>query len=657
MPSPSTHRSGGRSSSAVEDSSIIDGAHRPLGVDTNTRHGRPDLRLKTYHPRVTSTALPQRLRAAGRVTAFASLGLVIVALSALCWVGVRGALAYQHLAQIQAEAPGLLSNASESASDAVPEVARLASHAQSASELTSDPIWRMCERAPWLGPQLAAFSTVAASSDQLFAQAILPLLAAADGLSPETLKPINGRINAEPLRVLAGPSAQAATVARHSADSVTDIDRAPLIGRVSRAVEQADSVFTKAANTIDALSRTTQLLPDMLGGNGQRKYLVLVQNNAEWRSLGGITGTTILMSTDEGAVELSSTDSATSLLRRLDGPFAHLSDEVQAIWQNRPATFPHNLTQIPDFAVDGGLAQSMYFRATGIQVDGVIALDPVALSYLLEATGPVATPQDGALTSKNAASLLMNEVYLRYPNPEDQDAFFAAATGGVFDAILQGRGSFNSFITALGRASGEHRLLMWSAEPGEQKVLEGTALAGVLPSSDDRAVRFGVYLNDGAGSKMSYYVEPTSSIAWEDCGAAGRVAEKRITLSLNLTNTAPADAASSLPWYITGGGVYAVPPGTARVVTNLVIPEGFDVAAVDASDGASFSRGTFEGRQVLTYSTDLAPQGSSTATISVAGRSSSTYAEAIVTPTADSDLDPVVRVGCDSRQSALVGLN
>ena len=46
-----------------------------------------------------------------------------------------------------------------------------------------------------------------------------------------------------------------------------------------------------------------------------------------------------------------------------------------------------NLT--PDFPTAAATAQAMWERKTGQHVDGVLSLDPVALGYILDATGPV----------------------------------------------------------------------------------------------------------------------------------------------------------------------------------------------------------------------------------------------------------------------------
>jgi mRNA-degrading endonuclease toxin of MazEF toxin-antitoxin module len=60
------------------------------------------------------------------------------------------------------------------------------------------------------------------------------------------------------------------------------------------------------------------------------------------------------------------------------------------------------------------------------------------------------------------------------------------------------------------------------------------------------------------------------------CTDGGRVDSFRATL----TSTAPADAASSLPWYVTGGGISGVEPGDVRTVVVLYPPRGGEVGTV-----------------------------------------------------------------------------
>ena len=56
--------------------------------------------------------------------------------------------------------------------------------AATAHALTSDPVWRIVEMTPWIGPQLAAVSTVAEAADDVAANALTPLADVASTLSP-----------------------------------------------------------------------------------------------------------------------------------------------------------------------------------------------------------------------------------------------------------------------------------------------------------------------------------------------------------------------------------------------------------------------------------------------------------------------------------------
>ncbi|WP_295789497.1 DUF4012 domain-containing protein [uncultured Microbacterium sp.] len=485
------------------------------------------------------------------------------------------------------------------------------------------------------------------STDQLATSALLPLLDTTAGLDLEVLSPSGGKFDTHALSELAVPAQTAAEAAGAAAAAVQEIDRVPLVGAVARAVNSADDVLTRSAAAMDALARASKLVPTMLGRDGPRSYLLLVQNNAEWRSLGGISGTAVLIRTDQGRVSLGSSASATALSRSLTSPIVELPDDIQSIYKTRPARWFHDLTEIPDFTVDGPLAREMFRKQTGVDVDGVLAVDPVVLSYLLKATGPVALPDGSTLTADNAVPLFLSDVYAKFPKPTDQDAFFAGATGAIFSAFLNGQGSTPTLLTQLARGAEEHRLFLWSAREEEQAVLAGSTLAGELPESDDQTARIGVYLNDGTGSKMSYYLKPVVSLQWGRCGSGTDASSRELTLTSTLVSTAPADAQTTLPTYVTGNGALGTAPGSAATVTNVYLPPGWELVSATTSNGLNPVSATLDGRQVLTFDSILAPQQSASFTVVIRATTTSTEAEAWVTPTADASIAPIVTAACD----------
>ena len=585
------------------------------------------------------TFLPPAARTVGRVVVWV-LGLALLfVLFVIGWIGVRGFLAYDHLASAQKQAPEIAQNIGDlsAATAALDEVGR---HTSAARDLTSDPLWRGAEDVPWVGPQLAAVADAAAAVDDVVTGTAKPIAGVADGFGVEAFVPVDGRIDASVFAALAGPAEDGARVAASARDDLEAIDRAPLVAPLADAVDTLDGLLSEVASGTDALSRASRLLPSMLGADGPREHLLLVQNNAEWRSLGGIVGASTLLRTDKGAIELDG-QLASGDFDRYDESVLDLG-EYASLYGAKPGRYIQNVTQVPDFSLTARLAQE-FAKREGRDVTSVMSIDPVALSYLLEATGPVRLPTGDELTSDNAVQLLLNEVYLRYEDPRQQDAFFASAAGAVFTAMTSGQVDPGALISALGRAGSEHRLYLWSANEDDEKVLSGTTLAGAPPASDADTARFGVYFNDGTGSKMDYYMTSDVRLGWSGCGTG--TTPRTLSLTVRLTNDAPADAAS-LPEYITGGGSFGVPVGTARTVGEIYLPKGFTISTATPPTDRAFGGAIVGGRQVLSYSADLKPGESATVTVDVTADTGIRDAEAWVTPTADASLPPIVRASC-----------
>ena len=106
---------------------------------------------------------------------------------------------------------------------------------------------------------------------------------------------------------------------------------------------------------------------------------------------------------------------------------------------------------------------AVFYRRKGWSY-GVISLDVVAMSYLLEGVGPVQVG-DVTLTSDNAVEMLLNRPYLEL-DPARQDAFFALAAKTVFESLTGDVAAPRDFFAGLSRAAGAH--LRWGAwsQPG-----------------------------------------------------------------------------------------------------------------------------------------------------------------------------------------------
>ncbi len=232
----------------------------------------------------------------------------------------------------------------------------------------------------------------------------------------------------------------------------------------------------------------------------------------------------------------------------------------------------------------------------------MVAVDPVALDGLLAATGPVALGDGATLAPGTAADRLLNGVYLDVADPEQHDAFFAAAARAVFAALTRGAGGPDA-VDALARAAGEGRLLVWSAHDDEQALLAPTVLSGALTREPGDTAVVGVYLNDGTEAKIGYYLDLDVRGVARECRADG---SQLVDLELTLTNRAPVYAAA-LPGYVTGGGA-VVAPGTAQTNLLLYAPAGGAVEDVEVDGGpARMTAQVHDGLAVAARTFDLAP--------------------------------------------------
>lgn len=560
--------------------------------------------------------LPPTAHVAGRIAVRTLLVVLVLVVLAGLWIAVRGYWAVGHVRDAQQAAAELTENITDTAVVA-DLVEQIQADTAAADRLTSDPIWRLGERVPYAGAQLRAVGEATSAVSDMSDQALGPLVDVAAQFSADDLTPSDGRIDTTALVEIRAVAERSSTHMKAITTRIDRIDRRGLLTPLADELADLREQVHRAAGTVDGVHRASILMPAMLGEEGQRSYLVIVQNNAEWRSLGGLAGAMFVAETDDGRIELTDY-AAGGDFDRIDEPVVDLPESMLELFRPNPATHRQNVTQIPDFAQSAQIAQAMWTRHSGQQVDGVLSIDPVTLAYLLEATGPVDVPAPGGstreVTSQNAVDVLLNEVYIDY-SFADQDKFFSDTTDAVFEAVFGGQANPRALLSALTKAAEERRVLIWSADEAEQSVLDGTRLQGALPMTDQTITQLGVYLNDGTGSKLSYYMSVEAGAQW--CSVATDLGEASVQVTL--TNDAPEDV-TSLPESVTGAGYYGTEVGQTRNLVYFYLPSGTEIVADDVTGDAPFTgfgRGEHDGREVLTWESVLAPGESTTATVRI----------------------------------------
>ena len=610
----------------------------------------------------------QEPRSAKRKRRWATIGigtavLLLIMGGAAAWLGVQAVVIKDNLQATTELLPQLKKQlAANDPTAAAATVQSLASHTSTAKKAGTDPLWKAAGALPWVGANLSAATTVTVTADDVVQFAAKPLLRAFASLDWKALTPTDGAVGLEAIDAAAPSVVAAANTVQLSSDRLAGIDMTKLVPQVADPLTTAQEQLEELRGTLNVAASTVQLLPAMMGSDDTRNYLLLIQNSAEVRATGGIPGALAVLRSDKGRIELTSQDSASAM-----GSFdpAVIADPVQqAIYSNRMGIYMQNVNMTPDFPTAAATARTMWQqRHPGEVIDGVISVDPSALALILKATGPVdvgsAIP-DGVnigtlpttLTSENLVQALLSDVYAAIENPAMQDAYFAEVAKQVFAKISSGETSGEKLVAALGKGVGENRIKIWSSHADEQKLLGSQRIGGAISGPSVAPAAFGVYFNDGTGAKMDYYVKRTVQLV-QQCSAGGY---GQYTARITLTNTAPADAATSLPKYVTGGGVFGVPPG--HVATNVVAygPSlaRAQEARVDGNAGG-FGSFTHDSRPVGLVRVELAPGESKTVEIDFSKVVQTSPAQLEVTPTVQKNSDVVLPLkkatGCTSGEN------
>ena len=480
-------------------------------------------------------------------------------------------------------------------------VTTIGTDTERARDALDGPQWWLAAHLPWIGTNAEALRTVTEVADDLSHQALPELTSAAEVLEPSDLKPQGGKVALKPIRKVQPFVQKSASSTRAADERMSEISPDDLVAPLRSRYVDASSKVTALNATMDTVDRATRLLPSVLGADGPRRYLVLVQNNSEPRSLGGLAGSVIELRANRGRVELVGQETGGSF-----GDFGRsvlpLSKGERALYGNRLGRYMQNVTGTPDFPRSAELATEMWSRKNKKQVDGVAAIDPSALSTLLRATGPVRLPSGQRLDSNNAAKALLNDVYFDFPDNDQQDAFFGRAASAIFDNFIERDVQTLTAIDLLAETTDQGRFMFWSNHRNEQTVLTGTRLAGELKRAKQPEV--GVYLHDRTQSKMGWYEDMDVNVACRD--------PRRITVSVTLKSDAPPNA-RKLPVYVTGRG-NIVPRGHIASQLFVYAPPGAKITAFRATKGPKRADlVTHDGLQATTWPLELAPGQSVTA--------------------------------------------
>ncbi|SHH59254.1 Protein of unknown function [Jatrophihabitans endophyticus] len=522
-------------------------------------------------------------RRAGRARLAVTAGWVLLGLLVLggVWIVVTGILARSQLNAARAQLSQLRTAvAAGRADEASRLVDAIRDHTGRAAALTSGPAWWVGRNMPGVGSPLQTVSVVVTQANHL-ADDALPgavelarTLPAGNGASSIDLPAIE---HALPVLARASASTSRATDAVAGADPswlpFVSNTRSDLL----RQLQRLDGELSGA-------DRAARIALPMLGRDRPQRYFVGFMNEAESRGGGGIAGGYAIAVADHGRLRFEhfGTDSDFAHVRSN----ARLSPELLARYGNTdPTGVIQNSNLTPDFSVTGRIWAGFWEKRTGETVDGALAVDPTALSYLLRVTGGARLADGTRVTTANVVGLTQRDQYRRFPGltpaaNRERKAYLTSVARALSNRLVSG-GDRARLARALSRSARERRLVVWSANERTESLLRTAQWAGSF-GNEPGAPYSAFVVNNAAGSKLDYYLDRTASYTRRSCAAGGAA-----TATLTLRNSAPRHGLPPYVTYRADKPAFRTHPGDNQLLVTYY-----------GSAGASLRSMTVDGRTV-----------------------------------------------------------
>ena len=475
---------------------------------------------------------PNRRLIRGRVI-WVTAVLLLAVVGMACWIAVGALQAKSSLEQARTSAQsaksalldGNTSAASASADDALAQ-------ARAAHGATHSLPWDLFAAVPWLGSPFKTGQQVTEVVLGLASDVLRPAADVGIAISPERLYR-DGRVDVDTLRKQEPQLTNLSASAERLNDQAAAITDPRYVSLMSDARSQLQEQISSVTSVIENAALAARLAPSMMGADGPRTYFMGFQTNAEARGTGGLLGGYGILRFDNGVPTVDTLAPNTDLADAV-APIELGFEYDQQYGYAQPFTDFKNSNLSPHFPYAAQIWKAMWAEQTGIEVDGVIAIDPVALSYILGAVGPVKMPDGEVISQENVVELTESTAYARFPTDQNARKQYLQDIANAVVTKMTGQvRSPRRLLDALGKSVSERRIAVWSALPEEQDLLEQTPLAHVLPDVD--APFAAVVINNLGGNKLDYYLRPQIEYVADECAGETRAS----TVNVKLTNAVP----------------------------------------------------------------------------------------------------------------------
>ena len=225
----------------------------------------------------------------------------------------------------------------------------LRASASSARDHTDGPTFGFLGLLPAVGDDADGVAEVARVLDELTSGALDPLVNATEGLDAGTFTPRDGRVPLQPIVALQDPLDSAARTFAAAREDLDALDSSGYVAPLRTPVDDLRRRVARGDRVLSSADTAAEVLPGMLGQDGERRYLLVFQNNAEVRATGGIPGSFAVINARRGKVSLGR-QSSTADFPFLEKPIVPITQVEQALFDDQKiGQYIQDANFTPDF--------------------------------------------------------------------------------------------------------------------------------------------------------------------------------------------------------------------------------------------------------------------------------------------------------------------
>lgn len=244
--------------------------------------------------------------------------------------------------------------------------------------------------------------------------------------------------------------------------------------------KRVTTAFPDIRRGILAAQQVNYALPELLGENGKRQYLVLLQNNAELRPTGGFIGSFGILTVEKGRFidfRVEDVYEADGQLNGFVAPPAEIRDYLgEAQWYLRDVNWS------PDFPTVSQQASWFLDKTIGVEPDGVIAINLEVARKLLEVTGPIELVDYGEIVTKDnlyERAQTHSEINF-FPGSTQKRDYLSAVANALFDKLLKSDANKMQLLQALYHSAEESQLLIALDQPQSAQAFSALGWDGAV---------------------------------------------------------------------------------------------------------------------------------------------------------------------------------